>query len=97
MAVPVPVAPPVSEGAPVITVLPVPVEVDTSHPDALVEVGMAMVASVVPKSGVLATVPVGPVHCPVLDGTASDPDSMGMISSPQSSACARCKFALSWS
>lgn len=91
------VAPLVSVGTPVITALPVPIELVISQPDPLVDFGIDMVAWVVPKRGLVATVPVGPVHWPVLDGTASDPDPMGMIFSSQSSACARCRFASSWS
>lgn len=93
------VAPPLSVGALVMTAVPVPVPVDVlaSQPDPLVDAGMDMVPGVLPKRGLLATVPVGPVHWPVLEGTESDPDPMGMMFSPQSSACARCRFALSWS
>lgn len=97
LAVSVAFVPLVSEGTPVITVLPVPIELVISQLDPLVEVGTDMVAWVVPERGVLATMPVGPVHWPVLDGTESDPDPMGMMFSSQSSACARCRFALSWS
>lgn len=97
IAVSVDVAPLVSVGTPVITEVSVPIELVISHPDPLVEVGIDIAAWVVPKRGVLATVPVGPVHWPVLDGTASDPEPMGMMFSSQSSACARCRFALSWS
>lgn len=97
-AVSVTVGPLVSVGTPVITELPVPtIELVIPHPDPPVEVGIDIVAVVVPKRGVLATVPVGPVHWPVLDGTASDPEPMGMMFSSQSSACARCRLALSWS
>lgn len=97
IAVSVGVAPLVSVGTPVIPELPVPIEVDDdSHPDAL-EVGIDMVTGVLSNRGVLAPVPAGPVHWPVLDGTASDPDPIGMILSSQSSACARCRFELSWS
>lgn len=97
IGVSVAVAPPVPVGALVTAAVPVPVEVLISHPDPLVDAGMDMVPGVLPKRGLLATVPVGPVHWPVLEGTESDPDPMGMMFSSQSSACARCRFALSWS
>lgn len=62
IAVSVPVAPPVSVGAPGAAVVPVPIEVLISHPEALVELGIDIVPPVLPKRGVLATVPVRPVH-----------------------------------
>lgn len=93
----VPGAPPVSVGEPGAAVVPVPIEVLNSHPEELVESGMDIVPPVYPRRAVLATVPVGPVHWPVLDGTASTPDPMAIMFSPQSSACAKCRFSLSWS